>query len=455
MSVDIAVENENLKNKLNAYEEIIKKHEIDSLTELYSRQKFFSEIRRTLDADSDKRFIFMRFDIDHFQLINSFFGLEEGDKLLQYLAFKMRQFSLILPSCILGRIEGDIFGLCCQLNVSLNILQAMMQQNIQSFVGGYRADYELRIIIGIYPIEDNSMAVESIYSKAVLASKKCKESATGGYFAFYDESMSETIVKNQRITNQMNVALKENQFEVVLQPKCHLQTGKLIGAEALVRWKHPENGYLPPSEFIPVFEKNGFISKLDEYVWDKACGYIRSWIDSGLDLVPVSVNVSRYDLRNQSLPSKFAQMLDKYGIPAKYLHLEITESAYMEDARVIIKEVQRLKDIGLHIEMDDFGTAYSSLNMLNEMPIDTLKLDMSFIRNYEKSPGKDVILSFVVKLANALNLGCIAEGIETKEQAAYLFSLGCSTGQGYYFSKPISKQDFDIFAVQSAAVISA
>ena len=267
--------------------------------------------------------------------------------------------------------------------------------------------------------------------------------------------MSETIVKNQRITNQMNVALKENQFEVVLQPKCHLQTGKLIGAEALVRWKHPENGYLPPSEFIPVFEKNGFISKLDEYVWDKACAYIRSWIDSGLDLVPVSVNVSRYDLRNQSLPSKFAQMLDKYGIPAKYLHLEITESAYMEDAQVIIKEVQRLKDIGLHIEMDDFGTAYSSLNMLNEMPIDTLKLDMSFIRNYEKSPGKDVILSFVVKLANALNLGCIAEGIETKEQAAYLFSLGCSTGQGYYFSKPISKQDFDIFAVQSAAVISA
>lgn len=452
MSVDIAVENVVLRRKLAEYERIIKEQEIDTLTQLYSRQKFFSEVRAALDANPNKHFIFMRFDVDRFQLINSFFGLEEGDKLLQYLAFKIRQLSLVLPNCIIGRIEGDIFGVFCHIGVNPDKLRIMIQQILESFIGGYRSDYELRIIIGVYPIEDNSMAVESIYSKAILASKKCKENPSGGYLEVYDASMSENLMKSQSLTNQMHTALKGNQFEVVLQPKCHLQTGELIGAEALVRWKHPECGYLPPSEFIPVFEKNGFIAKLDEYVWDRACEYLRSWINNGYDLIPISVNVSRYDLRSSTLPAKFRAILDRHEVPAKYLHLEITESAYAEDAHAIVEEVQRLKDVGLHIEMDDFGTAYSSLNMLNEMPIDTLKLDMSFIRNYEKSPGKEVILSFVVKLAQALNLDVIAEGIETKEQAAYLFSLGCSMGQGYYFSKPLFKKDFDEFFTRPVIV---
>ncbi|WP_428769030.1 GGDEF domain-containing phosphodiesterase [Treponema sp. HNW] len=448
MSVDIAVENVVLKRKLADYERKLKEQETDPLTQLYSKQKFFSEVRKMLDANPHKPFIFIRFDIERFQLINSFFGLDEGDKLLQYLAFKMRQFALVLPNCIIGRIEGDIFGMCYNFNSSPESLRAMMMQNLESFIGGYRADYELRIIIGAYPIEDNSMSIESIYSRVILASKKCKQNPTGGYLAFYDASMSEDMIKNQRITNQMSTALKENQFEVVLQPKCHLKTGELIGAEALVRWRHPENGYLPPSEFIPVFEKNGFIFKLDEYVWNKACEYIRSWIDSGFDLVPISVNVSRYDLRSSSLPAKFKEILERYNVPAKYLHLEITESSYAEDANAIVQEVQRLKDVGLHIEMDDFGTAYSSLNMLNEMPIDTLKLDMSFVRNYEKSPGRAIILQFIVKLAQALNLEVLAEGVETKEQAEHLLSLGCCMGQGYYFSKPVPKKDFDVFVMQ-------
>ena len=448
MSVDIAVENVVLKRKLADYERILKEQEKDPLTQLYTRQKFFNEVRSTLDANPNKRFIFMRLDVDRFQLINSFFGLEEGDKLLQYLAFKIRQFSLVLSNCIIGRIEGDIFGLFYHIGGNIDTLNVMIRQGLESIIGGYRSDYQLRLVIGLYPIEDNSMAIESIYSKAILASKKCKENPFGGYLAMYDKSMSENLIKNQRITNQMNIALKENQFEVVLQPKCNLETGALIGAEALVRWRHPEKGYLPPSEFIPVFEKNGFISKLDEYVWSKACEYIRTWIDNGSELVPISVNVSRYDLCTQSLPGKFAQLLYKYGIPAKYLHLEITESAYTEDTRAIVEEVRRLREVGLHIEMDDFGTAYSSLNMLNEMPIDTLKLDMSFVRDYEKSPGKEVILSFVVKLAQALNLEVIAEGVETKEQARYLLSLGCCMGQGYYFSKPVSKKDFDVFLMQ-------
>lgn len=160
------------------------------------------------------------------------------------------------------------------------------------------------------------------------------------------------------------------------------------------------------------------------------------------------MNVSRCDLRNPALPDKFKELLARYNIPAHYLHLEITENAYAEDAKHIAEAVQRLKDAGLHIEMDDFGTAYSSLNMLNEIPIDTLKLDIGFVRNYKKGRGKDIILAFIIKLAKALELSVIAEGIETEEQAAHLLSLGCENGQGYYFSKPISKKEFDIFAAK-------
>lgn len=448
MSVDVTVENTLLKRKLAAYEEILKEKERDTLTDLYSRQRFFEETLELLNENPKKKFVFLRFDINRFQLVNSFFGLEEGDKLLQYLAFKIKQFAIIFQTYIIGRIEGDVFGMCCRLAGHIDVFNAMVQRAVEEFVSGYRSDYELSISVGIYVIERNDMALEDIYSKAILAAKKCKERTTGPCFVLYDKKLSEVVMKNQRITNQMHAALNEKQFEVVLQPKCDLKTGELVGAEALTRWNHPEDGLIPPSEFIPVFEKNGFISRFDEYVWTSTCAYIRSWLDKGKFAVPVSVNVSRSDLRNPSLPNKFKGLLARYNIPAHYLHLEITENAYAEDGKHIAEAVQRLKDAGLHIEMDDFGTAYSSLNMLNEIPIDTLKLDIGFIRNYKKGRGKDIILAFIIKLAKALDLSVIAEGIETEEQAAHLLSLGCEHGQGFYFSKPISKKEFDVFAAK-------
>ncbi|MGI5174540.1 EAL domain-containing protein [Treponema sp. OMZ 840] len=450
MSVDVTVENMLLKRKLAFYEQVLKEKEKDALTNVFSRQKFFDETRKMLDSNPDKQFVFMRIDIDRFQLINSFFGLEEGDKLLQYLAFKLKQFSLVFHNNIIGRIDGDIFAMCYQLNGNVEVLSAMLAQSIDSFTSGYRSDYELSISAGIYIVEQNSMALEEIYSKSILAAKKCKQTAYGPSFAFYDKSLSDAVIKNQRITNEMHIALSEKQFEVVLQPKCDLASGALIGAEALVRWNHPNDGFISPADFIPVFEKNGFIYRLDEYVWTAACSYIRSWLDKGKFVAPISVNVSRYDLRNPALPDKFKGLLKQYDIPIQYLHLEITESAYAEDSAYIVKAVQRLKDAGLHIEMDDFGTAYSSLNMLNEMPIDTLKLDMKFVQGTEKAHGKDILLSFIIKLAHALNFSVIAEGIETAEQAEHLLSLGCTAGQGYYFSKPISKKEFDIFASKKA-----
>lgn len=450
MDINFKEENEQLKQKLRACEEMLKQQDTNPLTNLFSRRKFFEEMRKNLAANQDKQFVFMRFDIVRFQLINSFFGLEEGNRLIKYLAFKIKQLSLLFPGSCVGHIEGDVFVVCCQLRGKVEVLISVLEQNIKDFIGGFRSDYELSFAVGIYVIEDNSTPMEDIYSKVILAAKKSKENY-GSHVTLYDKKMGEALIKSQRMTNEMRSALNEKQFKVYFQPKCSLETGHIIGAEALVRWQHPQHGLIPPDEFIPVFEKNGFISKVDEYIWDTACAYIRSWMDEGLHIVPVSINVSRCDLRDPALPEKFQTLLKHYGIPPNYVHLEITGSAYVDDLQRILEAVRRLKDIHLHIEMDDFGAAYSSLNMLSEMPIDTLKLDMGFVRNCEHSREKSIILRAVVKLAKELKLSVIAEGIETKEQLKYLHSLGCDYGQGFFFSRPIPEKDFREFVADNIA----
>ncbi|WP_455717695.1 EAL domain-containing protein, partial [Anaerosporobacter sp.] len=230
---------------------------------------------------------------------------------------------------------------------------------------------------------------------------------------------------------------------VYYQPKFDLSTECVIGAEALVRWKHPQYGFLSPAEFIPIFEKNGFISELDYYVWDCVCQKLDSWIETGHQLMPISVNVSRVDLYNPKLPELLFGLIMKYNIPIQYLHLEITESAYTDNAKRMIDIVNQIRQIGFVIEMDDFGTGYSSLNMLSDLPIEILKLDMSFLKNnVGRSSGRSVI-QFVINLAKWLGLFVVAEGVETQEQAIFLKNMGCDYAQGYYYSKPIEDADFE------------
>lgn len=442
MASKLQTENECLKDELEQCKNLLHKQEIDELTGFYSRNKFFGETQKMLEQNSEKNFVFIRADVDHFQLVNSFFGLEEGDRLLQYFAYHLKPISIVSPLAVLGRIEADIFVICCQLNVG-NLVMTMLRRGITALIDGYRDDYKLSVSVGIYNIEDNSMSVDVIYSKAIFASKKCKKNY-GEYYSVYDENMSEDSVRRQHIANEMYPALVEKQFIVFFQPKCSLTDGRIVGAEALVRWHHPERGIISPDDFIPVFESNGFISKLSEYVWNETCAYIRSWIDSGIDPIPISVNVSRIDLNNAKLPNIFKSMLEKYDIPVEYLHLEITESDYSENPLQIVEAVKNLKDMGFHIEMDDFGTGYSSLNILNEMDIDTLKLDMLFIQGQGGiRDNNGHIVNFIVLLAKQLNLLVVAEGVETSEQVSFLRSIGCDIGQGYFFSKPIPKEDFN------------
>ena len=238
-------------------------------------------------------------------------------------------------------------------------------------------------------------------------------------------------------------ALREEQFDVYFQPKYNLVTGEMAGAEALVRWYHPVKGFMSPAEFIPIFEKNGFITELDMYVWNKSCEYIAKWQRKYGKLVSLSVNVSRKDIYKQNLPEILENIVRKKGLTPEILHLEITESAYTENPEQLILIVEQLKKAGFIIEMDDFGSGYSSLNMLAELPIDILKLDMKFLQNKGEQSKNENIMSSIVALAKKINLYVIAEGVEKEKHISMLKSMKCDMVQGYYYAKPMPAEEFE------------
>jgi diguanylate cyclase (GGDEF)-like protein len=277
--------------------------------------------------------------------------------------------------------------------------------------------------------------------RALLAAQSIK-GQYGKTYAFYDSDSRNRLIKNQSITDSMELALREGQFHVYLQPKYRVRDNILAGAEALVRWIHPRWGFLSPAEFIPIFEGNGFITTLDQFVWDKTCSILKQWDEKGFTQISASVNVSRADIYNVDLPDILRKTVERHGLPTSRLHLEITESAYTENPAQLIATVESLRGMGFIVEMDDFGSGYSSLNMLNELPIDILKLDMKFVQSEMVKPESQGIMQFIIGLARWLNLEVVAEGVETQAQAGRLKEIGCDYVQGYYFSKPVPADEF-------------
>ncbi|MGN0907665.1 MAG: EAL domain-containing protein, partial [Bullifex sp.] len=295
---------------------------------------------------------------------------------------------------------------------------------------------------GIYEITDKTVSVDQMCDRALLAADSIKGQYST-YSAVYNDALREKLVREKEITDAMENALEEDQFTVYLQPKYSLITNTMAGAEALVRWIHPEWGFMSPGEFIPLFEKNGFITKLDLWVCEKVCSLMRKWQDAGLDPVPVSVNISRRDIFQADIVSKLTEITSVWGIEPELLHIEITESAYSDQPQAIVSAVEKLKDRGFIIEMDDFGSGYSSLNMLNELRIDILKLDMKFIQNEMKKSAGRSILRFVMNLAHWMGLSVVAEGVETAEQVKRLRLISCDYVQGYFFSRPLPSDEFE------------
>ncbi|MEG2137106.1 MAG: EAL domain-containing protein [Oscillospiraceae bacterium] len=437
------------RSQLSALKELKYLAEYDALTGVFNKEKFFQVTRELIDQHPEETFVFMRFDVDRFQLINSFFGTAEGDKLLIYIAKNMAKDAEKCADATYGRIESDVVGLC--LPYRKEQVEDMVRQSKET-LAKFNPNYDIVPSIGLYVIDDPSISVEEMYNRATLAAKTCKGNYVD-FYAYYNESMSAAIANEQEITNDMNSALKHGQFEIFLQPKYNIHTNLPCGAEALVRWRHPKKGMLTPGEFIPVFERNGFITKLDYYVWEETCKRLHSWVAQGIIPFPISVNVSRVNIYNPKLVEILLELVHRYQIEPSLLNLELTESAYTDNPVAMKKAMAQLQSHGFTILMDDFGSGYSSLSLLKDISVDILKIDMRFLTQTEVPGRGENIIASVIRMAKWLNIPVIAEGAETVEQVDFLRSVGCDYVQGYYYARPMPVREYEQLCTKSARSI--
>lgn len=406
----------------------------DRLTGLFSREYFYQKVQERLNEGTGTSYAIVCSNVENFKVYNDIFGIRAGDEVLRRIADLFRE------------MMGEN-GICARYGTD-RFLCLMRQEGLPEWMRVHSSAEKLpglsniELKWGVYKISNRAVPVEKMCDRAFLVADSIK----GRYnqrIGIYDDVLRDKLLREQAITESMETALAEGQFSVYLQPKYWLQNDTMAGAEALARWIHPELGFMNPGEFIPLFEKNGFITKLDRYVWEQTCKKLQQWRQEGYPDIAVSVNVSRADVYQEDLPATMSSLVAQYGIEPRQLHLELTESAYTENPNQIIAVVDELRNRGFVIEMDDFGSGYSSLNMLNQVHFDILKLDMKFIQTETAKPGEMSIMRFVVNLAKWLNLSTVAEGVETKAQLERLRDVGCDYAQGYYFSRPLPVQEFE------------
>ena len=389
-----------------------------------------------IDAHPDTAYIVGVVDVKDFKVINDQLGFDEGNRTLRYIANLLAAFIGNTGTCC--RLHTDYFAFCApDENDLVNRLLDTSRWNCEEF----DLDFPLTLKFGFYRITDRELAVNRMVDFALMAHSTTRDNVLKR-FAFYNDEMREAVVKEATIVAEMHGALADGQFHVYYQPQYNHATCSLVGAEALVRWIHPEKGMVSPADFIPVFEKNGFITHLDHFVWERTCAQLREWIDEGLDVVPISVNLSRLDIYDPDLVGVLTRLIEGYRIPQDLLKLEITESAYVESPEQLIETVGELQRLGFIIEMDDFGSGYSSLNTLKDVPVDILKIDLAFLSGDNAGRGGNILQS-VIRMARWLELPVIAEGVESIQQADYLKSIGCEIVQGFYYSPPIPRKNFE------------
>lgn len=417
---------------------LISAAEHDQLTMLYNRNFFFEYANRIHQYHPNWHMDAIIMNIEQFHSVNALNGFEFGDNVLRIIGNEIRAF-LAETEGIASRIEADRFDIFC---IHQPDYQALLDR-FQKKVDGIAKNVSIRLRMGVKLWSEDTDPIV-LFDGARTACNMVR----GDYkthLMVYNEDMLQREILNQRLLNDLRQAVEEKQFVVYYQPKYNIQYDppKLSSAEALIRWKHPDLGMVSPGDFIPLFEGNGQITVVDNYVWEEAARQVARWRDKYGVVMPVSVNLSRVDVFDPLLKEKLNRLTREYGLDRKDLKLEVTESAYTDNAKQVLEVVKCLRDLGFEIEMDDFGSGYSSLNMISQMPIDVLKMDMKFIRNIEHNARDFRLVEIVMEIAKFLKVPVVAEGVETEKQVQLLRDADCDLVQGYYFSRPLPPDEFE------------
>ena len=426
--------------ELSENRDLIRWTERDHITGLFNREYFYRYAEQYDLFHGDESTDALVLDVSHFHMINERFGKAYGDELLRRIGAELLRMARLYGGIVCRR-EADTFQVYCPHRTNYDILVQQITDTVNTEMHGH-----IRIRLGVYAEVDKHLEIERRFDHAKDAADSIRNDFAASV-AVYDDRLHEQEVFAERLLDDFHDALEQKQFAVFFQPKFDIrpETPVLCGAEALVRWQHPELGTVSPGIFIPLFESNGLIRDLDDYVWREAAAQIRAWKDRLGRSVPVSVNVSRVDMMDPNLTETLRGIVLENGIDFSDLHLEITESAYTQDAKQIVEVVSGLREMGFRIEMDDFGSGYSSLNMISSLPIDALKLDMLFIRTAFSEKGNTRMIEITLDISHSLSVPMIAEGVETEEQMLALRQLGCDIVQGYYFARPMPAEGFEAF----------
>ncbi len=414
-------------------EDIPQNDEMQSVLKRLSRIRRFNRNVSNLLFSSSKEIAFIQFDIHKFKIINDLYGEKFGDEILDFVISQLKEYCN--PEQYFINLRSDVFMVVTEYDKEEELIDFI--HNLDSQICLYK-DVKLIMSYGVYTVEDKNMELRQMEDRAGIARKTSKENVLSNIL-FYKEQFKDYLYNRKFIEENMQTAITQRQFMMYLQPKYSIAQNEIIGAEALVRWKNPERGMIYPDQFIPIIEENGFIVKVDYYIWEEACRFIKRCEEEGLTPCPISVNVSRLHLRGDECIEVLDEMIKRIGIPKELLELEITES--VDNQQVSMKALQ-LKKEGFKLLMDDFGSGYSSLNVLLETPFDVIKLDKKFMENMMVSDKGKLILEQVVTMADKLRLGLLAEGVETKDQIDLLESIGCDQVQGYYYAKPMPAEEF-------------
>ncbi len=418
----------------------------DDITGRANWQKFQAVCNRRLNNKSwwKTNHAALHINVNRFTTYQEYYGHKAGDSLLRYIAETLELMCSAKEMC--AHREGNQFVVLWSYTDKQQ-LETRIHDFFTLLHDGPNGE-NVSVTVGVYPVAKNDKDIVEVMDLASLTAQNA-EDAKVNTIVYFDEKIKAQIHEEKELEGLMHIALANEEFKLYLQPKHRVKDGSLAGAEALVRWINPDKGFISPGRFIPLFEKNGFVDEVDNYMLEQLCKFQQKRLLLDKRLVPISVNVSRVQLSDPELAQKICKLVDYYKVPHKYIDLELTESACFDDMDVLVNTINSLREMGFPVSMDDFGSGYSSLNLLKQLSFDTLKIDGEFFRHVTDPERANAVVRSIIDMAKSLNMKTVAEGIETDEQVAFLRTTDCDLIQGYYYSKPISAEEFETYMLKN------